>query len=155
MVRREVFDVDNFALVVHGDAAFASKEFVKSQAGEILLATKPEHVNGAYDLAVVLSFRSSTIKRIVRSTIASEGYAVTEAAELTEWTRHVLAEMLLPSGEQLHEVEGRAEAMRRRCIPIHMGCATRWPEIRTRRTTGSCTLLSPCYASLFLSVVFG
>ena len=95
-------------MVSFGDASFASAENEKSQAGEVLLATRPQDIqkirDGAYDKCVLLSFRTATIKRVVRSTLASEGYAVSEAAELLEWTRYVIAEMLMPPDTELAQV---------------------------------------------------
>ena len=96
-----------------GDAAFASSEDAKSQFGEIVLATSPENIEkvqqGRYECAVLLSFRSATIKRVVRSTLSSEGYAISEAAELTEWTRQVIAEIRSPPGTSLRTIERSAE----------------------------------------------
>ena len=43
VIRRGVFDPENLALVSFGDASFASAEDEKSQAGEVLLATRPGH----------------------------------------------------------------------------------------------------------------
>ncbi len=70
VIRRGVFDPKNLALVSFGDASFASSENEKSQAGEVLIATRPQDVlkirDGAYDKGVLLSYRMATIKRVVR-----------------------------------------------------------------------------------------
>ena len=113
VIRRNIFDPKNLALVGFGDASFASAEDMKSQAGEILLACKPCDIakiqNGAYDKGVLLSYRTATVKRIVRSTLASEGYAVSEATDLLEWTRYVIAEITSPPGTELALVQEAAE----------------------------------------------
>ena len=113
VIRRNIFDPKNLALVGFGDASFASAEDMKSQAGEILLACKPVDIakiqNGAYDKGVLLSYRTATVKRVVRSTLASEGYAVSEATDLLEWTRYVIAEITSPPGTELALVQEAAE----------------------------------------------
>ena len=52
-------------MVSFGDASFASSEDEKSQAGEVLMATRPQDIqkirDGAYDKGVLLSFRTATI----------------------------------------------------------------------------------------------
>jgi hypothetical protein len=93
VIRRGIFDPKDLALIGFGDASFATSEELKSQAGELLIATKPKDINkvrdGAYDKGVLLSYRTATVKRVVRSTLSSEGYAISETAELLEWTRYV------------------------------------------------------------------
>ena len=83
----------NFTVISFGDAAFANSESVKSQCGNVTLITKPEHVelvkDGRYDLAALISWCSSTVKRVVRSTLSAEGYAISEATEQVEWTQAV------------------------------------------------------------------
>ena len=64
--------------------------------------------DGHYDKAVLLSYRSATVKRVVRSTLAAEGYAISEAAELLEWNRYVVAELIAVPGTTLAEIEGHA-----------------------------------------------
>ncbi len=95
-----------------GDASFASSQDEKSPAGEVLLATRPQDIqkirDGSYDKSVLLSFRTATIKRVVRSTLVSEGYAVSEAAELVEWTRYGIAEMVMPTDTELAQVQENA-----------------------------------------------
>ena len=68
VIRRGIFEPTDLALVSFGDASFASAENEKSQAGEVLLATRPQDIqkirDGAYDKGVLLSFRTATIKRL-------------------------------------------------------------------------------------------
>jgi hypothetical protein len=77
------------------------------------LATRPQDIakiqNGSYDKCLLLSLRTATIKRIVRSRLASEGYAISEAADLLEWTRYVIAEITLAPGTELALVQEAAE----------------------------------------------
>ena len=47
---------------------------------------------GRFDLSTIISWQSSTIKRVVRSTLAAEGYAVSEGLESAQWFRHMLTE---------------------------------------------------------------
>ena len=65
---------------------------------------------GRYDLCSVLSWRSATIKRVVRSTLAAEGYAISEAAEQAQLLKQVLEECQRPPGVRLAEVEKSADA---------------------------------------------
>ena len=47
---------------------------------------------GRFDLSTIISWQSSTIKRVVRSTLAAEGCAVSEGLEPVQWFRHLLTE---------------------------------------------------------------
>ena len=84
--------------VAFGDAAFANAKGEESQWGG---ATAPTHYpqkvwQGDYHLALTISWRSSTVKRVVRSTLAAEGYATSEALEQGQWLRFVLMELCTP-----------------------------------------------------------
>ena len=48
---------------------------------------------GNSKLGHLVYWTSSTIKRVVRSTLAAEAYSVSEAVEEAQWLRSVLAEM--------------------------------------------------------------
>ena len=115
VIRRGIFDPKDLALIGFGDASFATSEELKSQAGELLIATKPKDINkvrdGAYDKGVLLSYRTATVKRVVRSTLSSEGYAISETAELLEWTRYVIAELVMEPGTDLSDVQAHAESI--------------------------------------------
>ena len=82
---------------------------MKSQCGEVALVCKPQHVtqvmDGRYDLAVLVSWKSGTVKRVVRSTLAAEGYAISEAGELTVWLTQCLTELHMPPGTDLKMIE--------------------------------------------------
>ena len=123
---RGVFDAKNCALVGFGDAAFANEESVKSQFGEVVLACKPNDVeavcNGRYDLAVLLSWRSGTIKRVVRSTLAAEGYAISETSEQVEWIAQCQTGTRHGGDVDLKDVENR----RRRELALCTQTAIPW-----------------------------
>ena len=57
------------------------------------LTHHPELVKtGRFDLSMITSWWSSTIKSVVRSTLAAEGYVVSEGLESAQWFRHLLTE---------------------------------------------------------------
>ena len=66
----------------------------KSQCGVIVFLThEPRRFwHGEFQLGHLVYWTSSTIKRVVRSTLA-EAYSVSEAVEEAQWLRSVLAEM--------------------------------------------------------------
>ena len=49
--------------------------------------------HGEFQLVHLVYWTSSTIKRVVRSTLAAEAYSVSEAVEDAQWLRSVLGEM--------------------------------------------------------------
>ena len=97
-------------IVSYGDASFASSEGEKSQHGEIIMLThEPDKLlSGHFELGHLISYKSGTIKRAVRSTLASEAYSISEAAEQAEWIRHVLHELHTGPSISLREVEATA-----------------------------------------------
>ena len=115
-LRKGVFDMHNYVVVSFGDAAFANDESVKSQYGEITLLCRPDRVdqvmNGRYDLAALISWKSATVKRVVRSTLSSEGYAISEAGEQTVWITQCLEELQTPPGTDLKVIEEKASKRR-------------------------------------------
>ena len=92
---RGVINVSSAQLVTYGDAAFANMEGSKSQCGVIVFLThEPRRFwHGEFQLGHLVYRTSSTIKRVVRSTLAAEAYSVSEAVEEAQWLRSVLAEM--------------------------------------------------------------
>ena len=91
--RRNIVDLslDTATIVAYGDASFASSEGEKSQHGEIIMITHEpaKLLSGHFETGHLISYKSGTIKRVVRSTLASEAYSISEAAEQAEWIRHV------------------------------------------------------------------
>ena len=69
----------------------------KSQWGVIVFLTRePRRFwHGKFQLGHLVYWTSSTIKRVVRSTLAAEAYSVSEAVGEAQWLRSVLAEMRL------------------------------------------------------------
>ena len=72
----------------------ATAEHEVSHCGLVCcLAHSPELLKtGRYDLSTIISWQSSTMKRVVRSTLAAEGYAVSEGLESAQWFGHLLTE---------------------------------------------------------------
>ena len=81
-------------MLVTQDAGFANAEHEKSQCGLVCCLTfSPELLKtGRFDLSTIISWQSSTIKRVVRSTLAAQGYAVSEGLESAQRFRHLLTE---------------------------------------------------------------
>ena len=65
-------------------------------------------LSGHFETGHLISYKSGTIKRVVRSTLASEAYSISEAAEQAEWIRHVLHELHSGPTISLREVESTA-----------------------------------------------
>ena len=90
---RGVIDVSTAHLVTYGDASFANMEGSKSQCGVIVFLThEPRRFWHGEFQGHVVYWTSSTIERVVRSTLAAEAYSVSEAVEEAQWLRSVLAE---------------------------------------------------------------
>ena len=92
---RGVINVSSAQLVTYGDASFANTEGTKSQCGVIVFLThEPRRFwHGEFQLGHLVYKTSSTIKRVVRSTLAAEAYS--DAVEEAQLLRSVLAEMWL------------------------------------------------------------
>ena len=92
---RGVINVSSAQLVTYGDASFANMEGSKSQFGVIMFLThEPRRFwHGEFQLGHLVYWTSSTIKRVVRSTLAAEAHSVSEAVEEAHFLRSVLAEM--------------------------------------------------------------
>ena len=90
-----VINVSSAQLVTYGDASFANMEGSKSQCRvTVFLTHEPTRFwHGEFQLGHLVYWTSSTIKRVVRSTLAPEAYSVSEAVEEAQWLRSVLAEM--------------------------------------------------------------
>ena len=75
-------------------AGFANAEHDKSQCRLVCCLThSPELLKtGRFDPSTIISWQSSTIKRVVRSILAAEGYPVSEGLESAQWFRHLLTE---------------------------------------------------------------
>ena len=93
VLRRNIVDLSfgTATIVAYGDASFASSEGEKSQHGEIIMITHgpAKLLSGHFEVGRLISYKSGAIKRVVRSTWASEAYSISGAAEQAEWIRHV------------------------------------------------------------------
>ena len=89
-----VVNLETCSVVCYADAGFANAEHEKLQCGLVCCLThSPELLKtGRFDLSTIVSSQSSTIKRVVRSTLAAEGYALSEGLESAQWFRHLLTE---------------------------------------------------------------
>eukprot|EP00959_Pyramimonas_sp_CCMP1952_P100789 2108514-Pyramimonas_sp.AAC.1 len=69
-------------LLFYGDSAFANAEGERSQCGLVGgLTHKPEEVAiGKFSEMIPLTWCSGRVKRVVRSTLSAEAYAISEAS---------------------------------------------------------------------------
>ena len=95
--RRATCEVAKATIVAWGDSAFANAEGEKSQCGVVVgLTERPDEVINEmqFQHCIPMEWRSATVKRVVRSTLAAESYAVSETTETAQWLQQVLAEIL-------------------------------------------------------------
>ena len=98
-IRRNLVDLKNCMILTWADSAFANAEDEKSQCGICLgLVPKGEdvHVTGSFERLLPILASSGTVKRVVRSTLAAEAYAVPGGIETAQFLRHVILELLQP-----------------------------------------------------------
>lgn len=76
------------------DSTFANVDAEKPQAGVARCVTDRPHEDISGDVArqIPIVWQSGQEKRVVRSTLAAEVRASSEALEPAQWVRHVLAE---------------------------------------------------------------
>jgi hypothetical protein len=115
VLRRGLVDITKrFSVIGWGGSAFANAPGEKSQCGlAFCVAEHPAQVVGEcrFSLAVPLMATSSTVKRVARSTLAAEGYAISEASEIVQYIRHVLADLSSGCRLRMDELEARAGAI--------------------------------------------
>ena len=89
----DAVNLETCSVVCYADAGFANAEGEKSQCGLVVGFTHhPElEKTGRFDLSMITSWQSPTIKRVVTSTLAAE-YAVSKRLESAQWFRHLLTE---------------------------------------------------------------
>ena len=89
-------DFMKLGVLTASDASFAGERDLKSQQGRIHFLAPAEQLidrdNCAYDILLV-SYSSTTIKRVCRATLQAETYALQNAQEAGDRIRAVLAEM--------------------------------------------------------------
>ena len=69
----------------------------KSQSGVVVgLTERPDEVinETQFQHCIPMEWRSATVKRVVRSTLAAESYAISETTETAQWLQQVLTEIL-------------------------------------------------------------
>ena len=90
-----VVNLNTCSVICYEDAAFENAEGEQSQFDLVVGPTHhPELVKtGRFGLSTITSWQSTTVKRVVRSTLAAEGYAVSEGLESAQWHRHLLTEV--------------------------------------------------------------
>ena len=111
--RHSLIDWTNCAVWAVADASFGNVdapelgvlgEKVKSQAGFVLGLCAGPLTEAMQDTIHVLEWGSSSIKRVVKSTLSAEAYGVVDAAEAAEWLGVVVAETRCPT-EAVLELE--------------------------------------------------
>ena len=138
---RGVINVSSAQLVTCGDASFTNIEGSKSQCGVIVFLThEPQRFwHGEFQLGHLVYWTSSTIKRVVRSTLAAEAYSVSEAVEEAQWLRSVLAEMWpsVPSTlpRSLRTVE--MDSLRRPTVTLSDSFNLCQPVVKSDKTSDS------------------
>jgi hypothetical protein len=110
LLRRNVLSVATACILSFGDSSFANAEGEKSQCGIVVVLVDPKNVekvvmDGRYDLCRLVVAKSATVKRVVRSTLAAEGYACSEAVETGYYARVLLEEMCGKPGRKTAIVE--------------------------------------------------
>ncbi|CAE8684988.1 unnamed protein product, partial [Polarella glacialis] len=80
------------------DSAFANAQGLKSQYGVVVVVTTDprSYIAGQYSVGMMWTWASATIKRVVRSTLAAEAYAISEAAEFGHLLRQLLQQVHHP-----------------------------------------------------------
>ena len=101
-------DFIKLGVLTASDVSFAGERDLKSQQGRIHFLSPAEQLidkdNCAYDILLV-SYSSTTIKRVCRATLQAETYALQNAQEAGDRIRAVLAEMYghLDGGDNWHD----------------------------------------------------
>ena len=94
--RNGAFDFQNLGVLTVSDASFANEPGHKSQQGRIHFLVPAEQLAEqdrlTYD-AMVISYASTTIKRVCRATLQAETYALQTAQEHGDRLRALLAKM--------------------------------------------------------------
>ena len=95
--RRNIVDIPTSTILAWGDSGFANADDSKSQCGVCLgLTNRPDDVVNEcqFQYCLPMEWKSATIKRVVRSTLAAESYAVSESTESAQLLQFLLSEIL-------------------------------------------------------------
>lgn len=98
-VRSGQSPVWNQKLAACADSAYANIEGIKSQFGVTAALTHDmqSYAEGELDRGTLIIAYSAMVKRVCRSTLATEAYAVSEGLEEAVWVRQVITECLMAS----------------------------------------------------------
>ena len=102
VLRRAEKPLREYGITCYADSAFANIEGVKSQCGHLggLCLNLNAVSNSDFTSVIPLWWNSSTVKRVCRSTLACEGYAVSEGVEQSLYVREILSEIETSPGTQ-------------------------------------------------------
>eukprot|EP00439_Symbiodinium_sp_Y106_P002780 s7959_g1.t1 len=100
-----VLDWHDICVVTFSDASSAQESGFRSQQGRLHYLTTESKADENKHIAHVISYGSTTIKRVCRSTLASETYAMQTAVESGDKLRAIICELRrqLPSLKGWHE----------------------------------------------------
>ena len=104
---RNVIDTASADVMVFGDASFADLPGEKSQIGVIAGFTHQvdKVAEGAYNLMHITGWQSGSAKRVVRSTLAAEAYASSEALELGVYLQMLVDNIQLGSSATRKQID--------------------------------------------------
>ena len=100
-----MLDWHDICIVTFSDASFAQESGFRSQQGRLHYLTTESKADENRHIAHVISYGSTTIKRVCRSTLASETYAMQTAVESGDRLRAIICELRgqLPNLKGWHE----------------------------------------------------
>ena len=100
---------DNVSLVSFSDASFAQEEGFRSQQGRLHYLCDASEVDTNEHHAHIISYASTTIKRVCRSTLQAETYGMQSAVEAGDRLRAIICEVkgLIPDMKEWFEASQR------------------------------------------------
>ena len=92
-------DLNRVAVLSVSDAAFDNLPNHRSQGGHMLLLADKDILDdhGKQHRVSFVEWRSTRIRRVVRSTLSAEAYSMSEASEGCDWLRTMIAEITNPA----------------------------------------------------------
>ena len=95
-VKHKEMELDKVTVVCMSDSSWANTTNLKSQCGYVIGLTLPTVADGSSTPMLVLETYSGSIKRVCRSTLASETNGFLSAVEAADYLRMLLLEVLHP-----------------------------------------------------------
>ena len=95
-VKHKEMELDKVTVVCMSDSSWANTTNLKSQCGYVIGLTLPTVADGGSTPMLVLETYSGSIKRVCRSTLASETNGFLSAVEAADYLRMLLLEVLHP-----------------------------------------------------------